>query len=265
MILNDYLTLTVFWLVSAAFLAGFVDALVGGGGLIQIPALFTAFPRELPATLLGTNKLSAFGGTLFAATRYLRQVHLPKRFMLVSCLCALFGSFSGAWVVTRVSAEFLRQGLPFILFALLVFTLVNKQMGLSHRPQLTGLKAQIIIVVGSLGIGFYDGFFGPGTGAFLMFLCVYFLGFDILHGAAATKLVNCVTNLAALALFIPTGYINWNIALLMMFFNILGGISGSSLAIAKGSGLIRYFFVLVVLALTVKTADDSFGILSFLK
>jgi uncharacterized membrane protein YfcA len=178
---------------------------------------------------------------------------------------ALCGSFLGAWTVTQISPDFIRKFLPVILLILLLFTLKNKNFGLSHQHQTEDRKSLTIAALGSLVIGFYDGFFGPGTGAFLMFLYVRFLGFDFLHGAAATKIVNCVSNLAALALFIPTGHIQWNVALWMMAFNIVGGIVGSGIALRGGSRLVRVFFILVVLALALKTANDSYHLWDFIR
>ncbi len=252
-------------LALAAFGAGFVDAIVGGGGLLQIPALFSVFPKEAPATLFGINKVSAVGGTFVAATQYIQKVSLPKKLMFYAGLFALFGSFLGAWTVTQISPDFIRQLLPIILLILLYFTLKNKNFGLSHQHQSENGKSIAIVALGCLAIGFYDGFFGPGTGAFLMFLFVRFLGFDFLHGAAATKIVNCISNLAALALFIPTGHIHWRVALWMMAFNVIGGIVGSRVALKGGSHLVRRFFIVLVLALALKTANDSYHLWDFIR
>lgn len=254
----DFFEASIFFLGAFAFIAGFVDSIVGGGGLIQVPALFVTFPNEAPATLFGTNKLSSLGGTAVAAKKFLSSVKLPKQVILLGGLCALLGSFLGAWAVTQTSANFLRQCLPPLLVALLLFTLLNKNMGMVHQPFNNTRHKFLILVCGTWLIGFYDGYFGPGTGMFLMFLFVQFLGFDFINGAAATKVINCITNFAALALFIPTGHINWGVALWMMFFNVLGGFTGSRLAIAKGSGLVRKVFILVVILLILKTSNDSY-------
>ena len=265
MILNEILSYGVVVLALAAFLAGFIDAIVGGGGLLQIPALFSVYPKDTPATLFGINKLSAIGGTFVAATQYIKKVNLPKRLMVYASVCSLVGSFLGAWTVTQISPDFIRKFLPFILLLLLAFTLKNKSFGLTHQLQTQNLRSICFASVGAFGIGFYDGFFGPGTGAFFMFLFVRFLGFDFLHGAAATKIVNCLSNFAALALFIPTGHIHWGIALWMMSFNIAGGIIGSIFALRHGSKMVRAFFIWVVLALVFKTANDSYHIIDFIR
>ena len=255
---TDFFEVSFLFLGALAFIAGFVDSIVGGGGLIQVPALFVAFPNETPATLFGTNKLASLGGTSVAAKKFLASVQLPKQVFLLGGLFALLGSFFGAWAVTQTSADFLRQCLPPLLVGLLIFTLTNKNMGMIHQP-FTNTKSKFFaLIFGTSLIGFYDGYFGPGTGMFLMFLFVQFLGFDFINGAAATKVINCITNFAALALFIPTGHINWGIALWMMLFNILGGFIGSRLAINKGSGLVRKVFILVVVLLILKTSNDSY-------
>lgn len=265
MILNDILNYGVVVLALAAFFAGFVDAIVGGGGLLQIPALFSVYPKEVPATLFGINKVSAIGGTFVAATQYIKKVSLPKKLMLYASLFSFVGSFLGAWTLTQISPDYIRKLLPFVLLLLLGFTLKNKNFGLTHQHQTQSLRSICCASAGALCIGFYDGFFGPGTGAFFMFLFVKFLGFDFLHGAAATKILNCLSNFAALALLVPTGHIHWGIALWMMSFNILGGIIGSIFALKHGSKMVRVFFIWIVLALVLKTANDSYHILDFIR
>lgn len=265
MIFNEILTYGVAFLALAAFLAGFIDSIVGGGGLLQIPALLSVYPKENPATLFGINKLSAIGGTFVAATQYIKKVKLPKKLMFFAAFFALIGSFAGAFTVTLISPEYIRKLLPIILILLLFFTLKNKNFGLVHQEQKQSVRSLWIVSIGALTIGFYDGFFGPGTGAFFMFLFVRFLGFDFLHGAAATKIVNCLTNFAALAFFIPTGHIHWGIALWMMSFNILGGVLGSAFALKHGSKMVRKFFIWIVVALVLKTANDSYHIVDFIR
>ena len=154
----------------ASALAGFVDSIVGGGGLVLLPALFAVYPSATPATLLGTNKSASVWGTTFAAWQYSRRVTIPWSVVLPAACLAMAGSFMGAWWVTRVSADFLRQLLPFVLGAVLLYTLWRKDMGRDHQPRFSG-RAELL-AVGSVGlvIGFYDGFFGPGTGSFFCLL-----------------------------------------------------------------------------------------------
>lgn len=254
----ELLSIKLYLLLSAAFFAGLIDSMVGGGGLIQIPALFSSFPNSAPATLFGTNKLSAIGGTFTSAINYLRVVKLPMKAMVVASVFALLGSLLGAYVVTQVPGTFVRIVLPWVLAGLLIFTLAKKEMGLTHAPKLEGLSSRLFLTLGVGLIGFYDGFLGPGTGSFFMFVFAHFLGFDFLHSAAATKVLNSVTNFAALALFIPTGHIDWPIALGMLVFNVVGGKIGSGLALKNGSQFIRKVFIVIVSLLIVKTAYDAY-------
>ncbi len=259
----DFLNQGIYVLALAALCAGFVDAIVGGGGLIQIPALFSGFPTEAPATLFGTNKLSALGGTLVSAGRYLKQIRLPLKLMLFASIVAFLTSIFGAWALTFISPVFIRVSLPAILLGLLIFTLVKKNSAFAHDPMQDSFHTRLILFLGVAIIGFYDGFLGPGTGSFLMFFFVSFLRYDFLHAAAATKVINCVTNIAALCLFIPAGHIQWGLAVVMVVFNILGGLLGSSMAMRLGSDFVKKFFIGVVLLLIIKTAIDSYRLIGF--
>ena len=183
----------------ASWLAGFVDAIVGGGGLVLVPALFATFPTTTPATLFGTNKAASVWGTGIATVQYSRRVQLPWQALAPAAFAALAASFAGAWLVTQVSPEFLRKLLPAILVAVLIYTLARKQLGRDHTPRFHG--RQEVLAASGIGavIGFYDGFFGPGTGSFFVFLLVRVLGYDFLHASAGAKLLNTASNLAALS------------------------------------------------------------------
>ena len=244
---------------AASGLAGFVDAVVGGGGLVLIPALFATFPTAVPATLFGTNKGGAIWGTAWAAVQFARRVTLARATMAWGMAGALVGSFGGAWVVTLVSAKPLKQALPFVLLAILLYTMAKKQLGRDHTPRLAGsVEARAAGLIG-LAIGFYDGFFGPGTGSFFVFLFVRILGYDFLHASAAAKRLNTATNFAALVLFAWTGHIWWHVAAVLAVANIVGSLLGTRLALARGAGFVRIVFIVVVSLLILKTAWDSFG------
>jgi uncharacterized membrane protein YfcA len=242
----------------AAFFAGFVDSIVGGGGLILIPALFAAFPTAQPATLFGTNKGGAIWGTSASMLQYVRRVQIRWNALLPATLAALVGAFGGAWTVTLISPEFLRKALPFILLAVLAYTLVKKQLGRDHAPMLEGRREQIIGAALGFVIGFYDGFFGPGTGSFLVFAFVRFFGFDFLNASASAKFVNVACNLAALVLFAAKGHVWWHFALLIAVCNVAGSLIGTRLALKHGAGFVRGMFIVVVSALICKTAYDAF-------
>jgi uncharacterized membrane protein YfcA len=243
----------------ASLLAGLVDAIVGGGGLVLIPALFSAFPQAAPATLFGTNKGASIWGTAWASLQYGRRVDLPWSALLPACAAALLGGFAGAWAVTLVSAEGLRKALPFILGAVLLYTLMRKDLGRHHAPLHEGRKQALLASTIGLVIGFYDGFFGPGTGSFLVFLFVRLLGFDFLHASASAKLLNTTTNGAALLLFAMKGHVWWHVAAVMAVTNVMGSLLGTRLALKHGAGFVRGVFVVVVSALIVKTGWDAFA------
>ena len=244
---------------AASALAGFVDAVVGGGGLVLVPALFATYPNALPATLFGTNKGGAIWGTAWAAVQFARRVTLARLTMAWGMAGALAGSLGGAWLVTLVSAKPLKQALPFVLLAILIYTVAKKQLGRDHTPRLSGsVEARAAGLIG-LAIGFYDGFFGPGTGSFFVFLFVRVLGYDFLHASAAAKRLNTATNFAALVLFAWTGHIWWHVALVLAVANVVGSLLGTRLALARGAAFVRIVYIVVVSLLILKTAWDSFG------
>ncbi len=249
-------TLTV---ALASLFAGFIDAVVGGGGLVLVPALFGVFPQAAPATLFGTNKGAAIWGTAWATGQYARRVQLNWRALLPAALLALLGSFVGAWTVTLVSPGFLRRALPLILLLVLAYTLLRKDLGRHHAPRFSGHRETLVAAVIALVIGFYDGFFGPGTGSFFVFLFVRVLGYDFLHASATSKLMNTATNAAALSLFAFKGHVWWHLAAVMAVTNVLGSLIGTRLALARGAGFVRGMFIAVVSALILKTAWDAFG------
>ncbi|MFN9748975.1 MAG: sulfite exporter TauE/SafE family protein [Burkholderiales bacterium] len=249
-------------LVSAASLmAGLIDAIVGGGGLILVPALFATFPQTAPATLLGTNKAASIWGTSFAAIQYTRQVQLSWSALAPGCATAIFGSLMGAWAVTLINPALLRLALPFVLLAVWVYTLARKNLGQSHQPRFNGRHETLAICLLGISIGFYDGFFGPGTGSFFVFLFVRWLGYDFLHASASAKVLNTMTNLAALILFSLKGHVWWYMAATMAVANMIGSLVGTRLALKYGSGFVRWVFIAVVGCLIIKTGWDIKDIL----
>ena len=242
----------------ASLLAGFVDSIVGGGGLILLPALFAIFPNAQPASLLGLNKSASVWGTSIAAIQYSRRVTLNWHALLPATLTGLAGSFVGAWAVTILSADFLRKLLPVVLLAVLFYTLMKKDLGRHHAPHMSpGAERLAACTLGGV-IGFYDGFFGPGTGSFFVFLFVRWLGYDFLHASAAAKLLNTATNLAALVLFALKGHVWWHYAVVLAFANVAGSLVGTRLALRHGAGFVRGVFLVVVSALILKTGYDAF-------
>ena len=247
----------LFFTTFASALAGFVDSIVGGGGLILLPALFAAYPTTTPATLFGTNKSASVWGTAFATWQYSRRIHVRWATLLPAASVTMLASFAGAWLVTLVSPEFLRRLLPVVLLVVLVYTLIRKDMGRHHAPRFHGRTELLATSAIGLTIGFYDGFFGPGTGSFFVFLLVRWLGYDFLNASVAAKLLNLASNIAALVLFTYKGHVWWHLALAMGAANIVGSLIGTRLALKHGAGFVRHVFIFVVLALICKTAYDT--------
>jgi uncharacterized membrane protein YfcA len=223
-----------------------------------VPALFAVYPQAVPATLLGTNKGGAVWGTAWATLQYAKRVELRWGALLPAVAAALAGSFAGAWVVTLVNADGLKRALPFILAAVLAYTLARKELGRHHAPRWHGAQEAALASTIGAAVGFYDGFFGPGTGSFFVFLFVRALGYDFLHASASAKLLNTATNAAALALFAWKGHVWWHLALVIAVANVAGSLAGTRLALKHGAGFVRGVFIAVVAALIGKTAYDAF-------
>ena len=240
----------------AAFMAGFVDAVVGGGGLVQIPALFSAFPSATPATLFGTNKIASIVGTTSAAIQYSRRVRIPWKIALPGAVAALAGAWFGARAVTWMPAEYLRPLILVLLVLVAAYTFAKKDFGTGESASVLGRRNVYATVGIALAIGFYDGFFGPGTGSFLIFLLVRFVALDFLHASATAKVLNVATNFAALAFFAGSVELFWKLGLLMAGCNLVGAILGSGLAIKHGAAFVRKIFLFVVIALILKMALD---------
>lgn len=241
----------------AAFSAGLIDAAVGGGGLIQVPAMFGIFPKEVPASLLGTNKLSSSFGTLLAANRYARKIKIDWRVTLPAILGAFVMALVGAWFARRLPKEVMRPLVVVLLVVVAAYTLRNKQFGFDHQPHDHGRWTAWLGLLTGGSIGLYDGFFGPGTGTFLLFAFIRVFGFDFLHASASTKLVNLTSNVSALILFGFTGNVLWKVGLAMATANVAGAWLGSHIAIRYGNQLIRKLFIALVSILIAKLLWDT--------
>jgi len=244
-------------LVAAGF-AGFVDAVAGGGGLIQVPALFAALPRESPATLFGTNKIASIFGTLNAARRYVRVVELSWSIVLPVALAAFLFSFAGAAVVAWLPKEVVRPLVLGLLVAVAAYTWTKPDFGVSKRsPRVAARHLLPAALLSGAVLGFYDGFFGPGAGSFMIFAFVRLFGMDFLHASAGAKIVNAATNAGALLLFAPTGHVLWLLGFGMALANVAGAQLGSRLAIQHGSRFVRRVFLIMTSALIVKIGWDT--------
>jgi hypothetical protein len=250
------------WLSLFAFFAGFIDSVAGGGGLIQIPALFLFLPPSASASVasvFGTNKLSSICGTSIAALQYARRVSIPWRSMLPAALTAFVFSFLGARLVTLLRPEYLKPIVVGLLVLVAIYTFINKNLGDLHAPRLPARTERWLAAAAGMAIGFYDGFFGPGTGSFLIFVFIGWFGFDFLTASASAKIVNFATNLSAVAYFAATDHILYRYALPMAACNILGSWLGSRMALLKGNRWIRACFLLVVSALIIRLGYDLLG------
>lgn len=246
-------------LIGAAFLAGLVDAVVGGGGLILIPALFVSLPQSLPAMILGTNKCAAIFGTASAAARYAKSIKVPWSVALPAAAAAAIFSGFGAMSVALLPKEMMRFLVLLMLVSVVVYTFVRKDFGGKNEDRRHGKRDIYAAVFIGAVLGFYDGFFGPGTGSFLIFLFVRFFGMDFLRASSAAKIVNVASNGAALVYFGATGHVLWTMALGLAICNIAGALLGARLAIHHGSNFVRWVFLLVATALILKFGYDTFA------
>ncbi|WP_230970188.1 sulfite exporter TauE/SafE family protein [Nitrogeniibacter aestuarii] len=244
-------------LALGGFSAGFVDAVVGGGGLIQIPLLFSAFTQHVPAVIFGTNKIASIFGTATAAVHFAKRIKFDLKLTAVGALFALGGSFLGARSVAYLDPEVARPLVLAMLVAVAIYTFKNKNFGTASDDELVeGRSAYIRLGLIAVAIGFYDGFFGPGTGSFFIFLMIRFLRMDFLRASATAKVLNFATNLAAIGYFASIDAVLWQVGLTMAVANVLGAITGSHLAIKHGAGFVRRLFLVVVVALISKMAYD---------
>ena len=246
--------MTLLWVGLAAFFAGLVDAMVGGGGLIQLPSLLLLYPDHPVAVLMGSNKIASIAGTSLAFFRYMRRVPVDWRGVAPTAATAFAGSLLGAWTVTQVPSGFMRPLALLLLILVATYTFWNKNLGVEGTFK-SGLSLSLGVILGST-IGFYDGFFGPGTGSFLVFAFVSLGGMNFLGASAAAKLVNVSTNLAALAIFLPAGDVDWRLGVVMAACNMTGAFLGTRIALRHGARLVRGLFMLVVLGFVAKLGWD---------
>lgn len=251
-------TYIIILLCLAAFLAGFVDAIVGGGGLIQTPVALVLLPNLAVASVIGSLKIPSFSGTALAARQYLKKVDMNWKFLSIMAIVAFASAFLGSTLLTKVHNDFMKPLLLVVLTLIAIYTFIKKDFG-SHQAKEHSPKTQILFAVSiSMVLGFYDGFIGPGTGSFFVLAFVTVLGFDFLHASANAKMVNLATNVGSICLFMLKGKIIWAIAIPMAVCNAIGGWIGAKLAIKKGNGFIRIFFLIVVIGTLIRFGYDVF-------
>jgi uncharacterized membrane protein YfcA len=249
--------IAIFLAIASGF-AGFVDAMAGGGGLIQLPALIVGLPnKELPL-ILGTNKVPSIFGTAAAARNYFKNIKPDIPLTLSMMGPAFVGSMGGASLAAAVPKDFFKPFIVLLLIAVAIYTWVKPELGMSENLKYTHKKRLVIVAIIGLLIGFYDGIFGPGTGTFLVFFLVSGIGYAFLKASGTAKLVNISTNAGAILSFQLTGHIWWQLGLLLAFANVTGAIIGSRLAIKGGSPLVRKVFLAVTFLLITRVAWDTF-------
>ncbi|MCX6402130.1 MAG: TSUP family transporter [Propionibacteriales bacterium] len=254
------LSVTVLALLAlAALTAGFVDAVVGGGGLVQLPALLLGLPGASPVQILATNKLASVCGTAASSATYYRRIRPDPKTFGPLMLLALAGSFVGALAASRIPREAFE---PIVLVALVgvgAYVLLRPELGEEAELRFAGHRHLVAAMGVGFVIGLYDGILGPGTGSFFVFALVGLMGYDFLQASAKAKLANLATNVGALLLFIPTGAVMWDVGLMMGACNLVGGYLGARTAVSRGARFVRVFFIVVVSAFIIRIGGGVLG------
>jgi uncharacterized membrane protein YfcA len=247
-------------LCAFSLLAGFVDAIAGGGGLIQLPACLILFPAAPLVAMIGTNKMASLFGTTVAAGRFARSVRLDWHVIGPAAGVAFLFSMLGSRTVSLLNPNVLRPVVLGLLIVAAIYVYVVKDIGLEHRPRHGKARGRWLGVLVGAALGFYDGFFGPGTGSFLILIFASLFGYEFLVASGSAKVINCATNLASVIYFVATGKVLYALAIPMAVCNIGGSVVGTHLAILKGSRFVRVVFLVIVAGLIVKLGRDMVGI-----
>ena len=242
----------------AAFAAGFIDAIVGGGGLIQTPAGLILLPHLPVATVIGTLKIPAFSGTALASLQYMQKVKIKWRLISLMAVIAFCAAYAGSTLLSKVDNDFMKPLLLVILIGVAVYTYTKKNFGTHEEKDHSFTEKIWFSILIALVIGFYDGFIGPGAGSFLVLAFISLMGFDFLKASAHAKLVNLATNLGSIIFFVSSGKIIFAIAIPMAISNAVGATMGARLAIVKGNKFIRVFFLIIVMGTILRFAYDVF-------
>lgn len=232
----------------AGFLSGFVDSIAGGGGLVSLPVLLSV--GMPPQIALGTNKLQATFGVLTAAINYTRKGSVDLKACWLGVVMTIIGATTGASIVQRLDSDFIRHLVPVLLLAVLIYTIFSKNLGLTDRKGF--IPQSLFFIIFGLTLGFYDGFFGPGTGSFWTAALLLFLGSNLTKAVGITKIMNFTSNFVALTVFVIGGNVYYAVGITMAVAQIIGARIGSNLAIKKGTRFIRPIFIVVVLATIIR-------------
>jgi uncharacterized membrane protein YfcA len=256
---SDPTLTTLLLLALAAFAAGWIDAVVGGGGLIQLPALLLALPGAAPAQLLATNKIGSIFGTATSAVTYYRRIRPDLRTALPMAGVAYVGSVGGAVIGLHIPKSAFNPIILVLLVLVGAYTLLKPDLGRESIRRFQGPKHAVLAMATGFVIGVYDGALGPGTGSFLVFALVGLLGYAFLQASAQAKIGNFATNLGALTVFAPMGHVIVKVGLVIAAANLVGGYVGARTAIARGNAFVRVVFVLIVTAFIVRIGGSLIG------
>lgn len=239
--------------------AGMIDAVVGGGGLVQLPALLLGLPGASPVQILATNKLASVCGTTVSSVTYYRRVKPDLRTAFPLMMAAFAGAVGGAFVALHIPKSAFNPIILVVLIGVGAYIIAKPRLGRVTDLRFAGHHHLIAACLAGAVIGFYDGALGPGTGSFFVFVLVGLIGYNFLEASAKARMANWATNIAALCVFIPQGAVMWKIGLVMGACNLLGGYLGARTAVAQGAGFIRVIFIVVVGAFILKIGADVIG------
>lgn len=238
----------------AAVAAGFVDAIAGGGGMIAVPVLLsTGLP---PQVVLGTNKLQSSCGTVMAVVRYARAGLVQWSEVRLATVITFVSAMAGAYVVTQVSNDVLKAIVPWLLLSIVIYTMLSPRLGIERKER--RLSPAAFAWLGGLVLGFYDGFFGPGTGSFWTVALLTLAGQELTRATAYTKVVNLASNLASVVIFVAAGKVRYDFAAIMIVGQLIGARVGAGMVLRHGAQFVRVVFLVVVVSLTIKLLWDSF-------
>ncbi|MBP6432887.1 MAG: TSUP family transporter [Ferruginibacter sp.] len=249
-----------FWLIALAtlgsFFAGFIDAVIGGGGLIQVPVLFILFPNTLHTNIIATNRFASIAGTIVAAKHYLKSIKVNYTLIAIAGIATAIASYAGTFLMHKIPVDIFKPVLFFLIAALTIYTIFKKEIGQVENVQINQNKLYFLFTAIGIVLGLYNGTIGPGTGTLLVFSLVQFVGFNFLKASAYAKVINAIADGASLIAFLLQGAVLFTLAIPMLLANMLGAYVGSKMAIQKGNAFIRIFFIGVMILLLSKLGWD---------
>lgn len=246
----------IYLLCLFAFLAGFIDSIVGGGGLVQIPAFFILYPQLSVPNVISTNRLASAVGTSVAAWNYARTVPIPWKTVIYAGIGAMVMSYLGATIQSLLPSAALKPIILVLIVAIAIFTYRKKDFGQLEAFRVPEQQRPWYALSIGMVLGFYNGFVGPGTGSLLVFAFVSVIGYSFLSSSALSKVVNVIADVASLVFFLWHGYVLFHLALPMMVCNVAGSYTGSRMALLRGNAFIRKVFIVVVAGIVLRFGWD---------